>query len=283
MGFLQKPTTDKDDDHRKPVESKESPEYLARSLTADEAEELLKTYVNGSKDDDYGEPVEVEDPLVSLVTQQDPLPKEDLIKMFPEEYLTTASKDPKVTPPPPQDGIDALMNFANNDQAICPTPSSPAERTSTRGKRKQSNNDEVNNSKSPKLDSRSTTWRKEKRNEIQEEEEKLESLKEEIGESREKITCLFGALAQKRGKLNTLETFKKEFLVYNFPKFFYLDKKDNALSRALQDSQDNGETRGKMAEYLKKLEQNNESKKQLLDLMEKISGKLLSDINNNNI
>ena len=71
--------------------------------------------------------------------------------------------------------------------------------------------------------------------------------------------------------------------MYNFPKFFYLDKKDNALSRAVQDSQDNGETRGKMAEYLKKLEQNNESKKQLLDLMEKISGKLLSDINNNNI
>ena len=26
--------------------------------------------------------------------------------------------DPKVTPPPPQDGIDALMNFANNDQGM---------------------------------------------------------------------------------------------------------------------------------------------------------------------
>ena len=97
------------------------------------------------------------------------------------------------------------------------------------------------------------------------------------------MTGLFGALAQKCGKLNTLETFKKEYLVCNFPKFFYLDKKDNALSKALQDSQDNGETRGKMAEYLKKLEQNNESKMQLLNLMVEISGKLLSDINNNNI
>ena len=125
--FLQKPSTDKDDDHRKPVESKESPEYLARSLTAEEAENLLSTYANESK--------EAEDPLVSLVTQQDPLSKEDLIKMFPEEYLTTATAsegfkkllslflntsnlflDPKAAPP--QDGIDALMNFANNDQGM---------------------------------------------------------------------------------------------------------------------------------------------------------------------
>ena len=52
--------------------------------------------------------------------------------MFPEEYLTNASEgfkklllflntsnlflDPKATPP--QDGIDALMNFANNDQGM---------------------------------------------------------------------------------------------------------------------------------------------------------------------
>ena len=92
--FLQSPTTDKDDDHRKPVESKESPEYLASSLTAEEAENLLRTFANGSKDYDHKEPSasEAEDPLVSLVTQQDPLPKEHLIKMFPEEYLTTASK-----------------------------------------------------------------------------------------------------------------------------------------------------------------------------------------------
>ena len=92
--FLQKPATDKNDDHRKPVESKESPEHLARSLTAEEAENLLRTFANGSKDDDHREPSasEAEDPLVSLVTQQDPLPKEHLIKMFPEEYLTTASK-----------------------------------------------------------------------------------------------------------------------------------------------------------------------------------------------
>ena len=94
------------------------------------------TFANESKDDDHSKPAETEDPLVSWVTQQDPLPKEDLIKMFPEEYLTTASKgsktliltlkkhksnfflDPKVTPPPPQDGIDALMNFANNDQGM---------------------------------------------------------------------------------------------------------------------------------------------------------------------
>ena len=122
--FLQSPTTDKDDDHRKPVESKESPEYLASSLTAEEAENLLSTYANESK--------EAEDPLVSLVTQQDPLSKEDLIKMFPEEYLNIASEgfkklslflstsnlflDPTVTPP--QDGIDTLMNFANNDHGM---------------------------------------------------------------------------------------------------------------------------------------------------------------------
>ena len=135
--FLQNLATDKDDDQRKPVESKESPEYLARSLTAEEAENLLRTFANGSKDDDHREPSasEAEDPLVSLVTQQDPLPTEDLIKMFPEEYLTTATAsegfkkllslflntsnlflDPKATPP--QDGIDALMNFANNDQGM---------------------------------------------------------------------------------------------------------------------------------------------------------------------
>ena len=97
------------------------------------------------------------------------------------------------------------------------------------------------------------------------------------------MTCLFGALAQKRGKLHALATFKKEYLVYNFPKFFYLEKKDNELSAALQDSQDTGETRGKMAEYRDKLIENTNSKKELLDLMKSISGKLLSDINNNHI
>ena len=142
----------------------------------------------------------------------------------------------------------------------------------------------MNNSKSPKLDSRSTIWRKAKRNEIQEKEAKLESLKEEIGELREEMTCLFGALAQKRGKLNTLATFKKEYLVFNFSKnFFSLDEKDNALSKALQDFKDNGETRGKMAEYRDKLIENTKSKKDLLDLMKSISGKLLRDINKNNI
>ena len=98
------------------------------------------------------------------------------------------------------------------------------------------------------------------------------------------MTCLFGALAQKRGKLNALATFKKEYLVFNFSKsFFSLDEKDNALSKALQDFKDNGETRGKMAEYRDKLIENTKSKKDLLDLMKSISGKLLRDINNNNI
>ena len=84
--FLLTPATDKDDDHRKPVETKESPEYLARSLTVEEAENLLRTFANGSKDDDHREPAEAKDPLASLVTQQDPYPKEDLIKKFPEAY-----------------------------------------------------------------------------------------------------------------------------------------------------------------------------------------------------
>ena len=54
----------------------------------------------------------------------------------------------------------------------------------------------------------------------------------------------------------------------NFSKFFYLEKKDNELSKALQGSQDTGETRGKMAEY--KLIENTKSKKELLDLMKSI-------------
>ena len=96
--FLQKPATDKDDDHTKPVESKESPEYLASSLTAEEAENLLRIYANGSKNYDHREPSAsgAEDPLVSLVTQQDPLPKEDLIKEFPEAYPSTATVSAKI-------------------------------------------------------------------------------------------------------------------------------------------------------------------------------------------
>ena len=56
----------------------------------------------------------------------------------------------------------------------------------------------------------------------------------------------------------------------NFSKFFYLEKKDNELSKALQGSQDTGETRGKMAEYRDKLIENTKSKKELLDLMKRI-------------
>ena len=97
------------------------------------------------------------------------------------------------------------------------------------------------------------------------------------------MTGLFGALAQKRGKLHTLATFKKEYLVCNAPKFFYLEKKDNELSTALKDSQDTGETRGKMGQYRDKLIENTKSKKELLDLMKSISGNLLRDINNNHI
>jgi len=277
--FLQYPTTDTNDDQRKPVESKESPEYLASSLTAEEAENLLRTYAYGSKYDQK-KPAEAEDPLVSLVTQEGPLPKEDLIKKFPEAYPSTASKDPKVNPP--HDDIGEFTTFVNandTDHAICPTPSSPAERTQRRGKRKQSNNDEFINSKSPKLASRSTVWRAGKGIKIKEEEEKLKSLKAENGELVERITCLFGALAHKNGKLERLVAFKDHYLKKHFLDFFYLDQKVKDLSKQLQDSQNT--KRDRKAKYLEELMESTKFHEKILAMRKRVLEKLSFDINNN--
>ena len=54
----------------------------------------LELFANGSNDADNRdrEPSKAEDPLVSLVTQSGLCPKEDLIKMFPDIYPTTASE-----------------------------------------------------------------------------------------------------------------------------------------------------------------------------------------------
>ena len=68
-----------------------------------------------------------------------------------------------------------------------------------------------------------------------------------------------------------------------FPDFFHFDNKNKGKDKALQDFLNTRKIKGKMAEYVKILDQNNKSKKQLLDLMEEISVQLLSVINNNNI
>ena len=52
----------------------------------------LSTFANQPDPDNvhHREATEAEDPLVSLVTKDDPYPKDDLIKMFPQAFSTTA-------------------------------------------------------------------------------------------------------------------------------------------------------------------------------------------------
>ena len=173
----------------------------------------------------------------------------------------------------------ALLNLSNSAPSAPQTPGSP-ERTSRRGKRKPSNDDESIYSKSPKK-SRSTAWREEKGIKIQEEEKKLESLLAENGELVEKITCLFGALAQKWGKFEHMATFKKEYLEYHFPDFFYLDNKNKDKSEKLHDSQNKKENRNRKAKYLEKLMDNTKSHEKIVAMRRRVSEKLSFDINNN--
>ena len=172
-----------------------------------------------------------------------------------------------------------LSNWSSS--AICPTPSSPAERTQRRGKRKQSNNDEFINSKSPKLASRSTAWRAGKGIKIKEEEEKLKSLKSENGELVVRITRLFGALALKSGKFDQVESFEDQYLKKHFLDFFYLDQKVKELSEQLQDSQSSNEKRDRKKQYHDKLMDCIKFHEKLLAMRKMVSEKLSLDINNN--
>ena len=138
------------------------------------------------------------------------------------------------------------------------------------------------NSKSPKTASRSKTWREVKEAEIKVEEEKLKIAEEEIGELVDEHNGLFGALAQKNGKLNQLATYKKQYLLNNFPKFFGLDQKDKDLTKELKGCQNSRDRRDKKARYLGKLIKCNESHEKILAIMKSVSEKLSIDINNNN-
>merc|ERR1712179_13245 len=164
-----------------------------------------------------------------------------------------------------------------------PTPSSPGERTSKRGKRKQSNSEEFINSKSPKMASRTTTWRAGIGIKIEKGEERLESLRAEDGKLVERTTYQFGALAHKSGKLEQPATFKDQYLKKHFLDlgFFYLDQKVKELSDQLQDSQSSNEKRDRKKQHHDKLMDCIKFHEKLLAMRKMVSEKLSLDINNN--